>query len=334
VILLLVRGVTHPLDDEEEERQMDISAVHEALLSRLGRFPERVTLEPVVGNASDEGEYTRTLITYRVEAGERVPAWLLIPRGPVPGGGWPAVLAIHQHGGQFDKGKSEIVGLIDGMEYPYGRDLCLRGYVVLCPDLLCFEERRPAPPSPWAGLEGGNYERFEFTRRVIEGSSLQTKYLHDLSCSLDLLASLPDVDATRMGVIGHSLGGQETLWLAWYDPRVAAAVSSCGFSLMRALVRDGINHNYAAYLPGMLEICDIDALVCSLAPRPFLLAAGETDPIFPIDGVRAIVERARQVYEQQGVPERFQTALVPTGHQFSEELKTRSYAFLDRWLKG
>jgi dienelactone hydrolase len=206
---------------------------------------------------------------------------------------------------------------------------------VLCPDLLCFEERRPSQKGHQTGrvLDGEAYERFEFTRRLLAGSCLQTKYLHDLTCSIDLLVSLPQVNEHRLGAIGHSLGGQETLWLAWYDPRIAAAVSSCGFSLLTTILRDNINHNFAAYVPDMLGICDMDALVLDLALRAFLLTAGESDPIFPIDGVRAIVEKAQEHFSLQGQPERFQALLFPSGHSFPAEVKAQAYAFLDRWLQ-
>ena len=49
----------------------------------------------------------------------------------------------------------------------------------------------------------------------------------------------------------------------------------------------------------------MDALVGALAPRAFLLTAGETDSLFPIDGVRSIVEKTQIAYAQEDVPERF-----------------------------
>lgn len=87
------------------------------------------------------------------------------------------------------------------------------------------------------------------------------------------------------------------------------------------------------YIPGMLDLCDVDALLLDLAPRAFLLTAGENDPIFPIDGVRSIVEKARQHYRLQGSPERFEEIIFPAGHSFPPDVKTRAYDFLDRWLK-
>ena len=314
---------------------METMALRQALLTRLGHFPQRVPLSPTVGSTIDEGAYTRALVTYSVEAGEKVSAWLLMPQGAAPPDGWPAVLAIHQHDNHYDLGKAEPAGLAGNAMYAYGQELCQRGYVVLCPDLLCFEDRRPAFEVRQANsaLDDAGYERFEFTRRLLDGSCLQTKYLHDLTCAVDVLASLPGVNRERLGVIGHSLGGLEALWLTWYDARIIAAVSSCGFGLLRTLVRDGINHGFAMYVPGILEVCDLDALVGALAPRAFLLTAGETDPLFPIDGVRSIVEKAQHHYTQEGVPERFRAILFSSGHSFPDDVKAEAYGFLDRWLK-
>jgi dienelactone hydrolase len=264
-----------------------------------------------------------------------VAAWLLHPTETKPAGGWPGILAIHQHAGQYYLGKSEPAGLSANRMYHYGLDLCRRGYVVLCPDHLCFEDRRPPE---YVRVEGGylqdqGYERFEFTRRILSGSCLQTKYLHDLACALDLLVALPDVNLQRLGAIGHSLGGQETLWLAWYDERVRAAVSSCGFGLIRTILRDGVNHSFALYVPGLLEVCDLDALLADIAPRAFLLTAGEDDALFPIDGVRVLAETAQAAYTQAGVPECFRAVIFPGGHGFPDEVKAEAYAFLDRWLR-
>jgi dienelactone hydrolase len=261
-----------------------------------------------------------------------VPAWLLTPRTVPPPGGWPALVAVHQHAEQYALGKSEPAGLAGDPTFAYGRDLCQRGYVVLCPDLLGFEERRPAPERRAQKQADAANERFEFTKRLLFGSCLQTKYLHDLSCAVDLLTSLPDVNGQRIGVIGHSLGGLEALWLAWYDPRVQVAVSSCGFGLLRTLIRDGIAHGCAMYVPGLLASADLDALLGAIAPRPFLLTAGEQDPLFPIDGVRTLVASAHQQYAAAGVPERLEARLFPAGHGFPAEVKAAAYAFVDRWL--
>jgi dienelactone hydrolase len=310
------------------------STLRDSILQRLGRFPERVPLDAALGPARNQADHSLVLVSYAVEAGERVDAWLLRPHGEPPAGGWPAILALHQHAGQYELGKAEPAGLSANPMYHYGLDLCRRGYVVLCPDHLCFEDRRPPEYVRVANraLDAAQYERFQFTQRLLQGSCLQTKYLHDMVCALDLLAELPGVNSARLGAIGHSLGGQEALWLAWYDRRVRAAVSSCGFGLISTIIRDGINHNLALYVPGLLELCDLDALVEEIAPRAFLLTAGEQDAIFPIDGVRALAASAEAAYARRGLPERFGAILFPAGHSFPDQVKAQAYAFLDRWL--
>jgi dienelactone hydrolase len=317
----------------DHEPMIEASSVRSAVLSLLGPLPNRIPLRPTLGATVDDGAYARARVTYTVEAGERIHAWLLTPHGAVPPGGWPALLAVHQHAEQYDLGKAEPAGLAGDPMYHYGRELCQRGYVVLCPDLLCFEDRRP-PRAVRAAqrLEEASYERFEFTKRLLTGSCLQTKYMHDLTCAVDLLAALPSVNQTRLGVIGHSLGGLEALWLAWYDPRIRVAISSCGFGLVRTLVRDGINHGFATYVPGQLTVCDLDLLAAAVAPRAFLITAGERDPLFPIDGVRTIVAAAQRQYRAAGVPERFDALLFPAGHSFPDAVKAHAYAFVDRWL--
>lgn len=304
------------------------------LLALLGPFSEHIPLSPVFGTPIEEADHIRTYVTYMVEHGELAAAWLLVPPGEVPPGGWPGVLAIHQHANQYHLGKAEPAGLDGDPMYAYGRELCQRGYIVLCPDLLCFEERRPAGEVRAAGkaMDDAANERFEFTKRVLRGSCLQTKYLHDLTCAVDLLASLPNVNAERLGVIGHSLGGLEALWLAWYDTRITAAVSSCGFGLLRTLLRDGINHGFAMYVPGMLGVCDLDELLAEIAPRAFLLTAGKVDPLFPIDGVRDLAATAQRRYAEVGVPERFRAIIFPAGHSFPDDVRAEAYAFLDRLL--
>jgi dienelactone hydrolase len=313
---------------------MSNPALRQAIIDRLGHFPPRAPLDLAAEAAADQADHTRTRVTYAAEPGERVAAWLLQPVGSPPQSGWPGVLAIHQHAGVYELGKSEPAGLSADPMYHYGLDLCRRGYVVLCPDQLCFEERRPPEVQRKANpqLDGDRYERFEFTRRLLNGACLQTKYLHDLSCALDVLAGWPGVDAARLGAIGHSLGGQQTLWFTWYDERVRAAVSSCGFGLIQTILRDGINHNFALYVPGMLEVGDMDALVADMAPRPFMLTAGVDDRIFPIDGVRAIADRATAAYAQAGAAERFQAQIFEGTHSLPAEVKARAYAFLDQWL--
>lgn len=342
------------------------------VLRLLGEPPMPVPLDLVVRSETVFQGGRRLLIDYAASEEERIPAYLLIPEpswsSPPPGRAtgpsipatcappsaptaaeallkghhplgapvrYPGIVAAHQHAGQFFLGKSEPAGLSANPMYHYGLELCRRGYVVLCPDHLGFEDRRPPEYQRAEGTapDGAMYERFVATRLLLEGTSLKAKYTFDLVRALDVLQALEMVDGERLGVIGHSLGGQEAFWLAWFDARIRAAVCSCGLGTLRTILRDQINHNMAMYLPGLLRFADTDALVADLAPCPFMLTAGEEDRIFPIDGVRQIVAAATESYRRAGVPDQFQAILFPGGHGFPPAVREEAYRFLDRWLK-
>ena len=306
------------------------------VLQLLGEPPLPTPLDTAVRTETPFSGGRRLLIDYALSESERAPAYLLIPDADQGAGRYPGLLAIHQHAGQFFLGKSEPAGLSANSMYHYGLELCRRGYVVLCPDLLGFEDRQPPEYQRAEGTvpNGRDYERFVATRLLLEGSSLKAKYTFDLVRGLDLLQSLEMVDGDRLGVIGHSLGGQESFWLAWYDARVRAGVCSCGLGTLKSILRDHINHNLAMYLPGLLRVADLDVLVASLAPCPFMMTASEEDRIFPIDGVRQIVAAAQAAYAQAGVPDQFRAILFPGGHGFPQAVREEAYRFLDRWLKG
>lgn len=302
------------------------------ILECLGALPARVGLDTKIVDSIDKGTHTLQLVGYNVEEGERVNAWLLIPKKIA--GKCPAIIALHQHNGEYFLGKSEPAGLSRNPMYHYGLELCLRGYVVLCPDHLGFEDRRPTEYIRMENphLDGGGYESYLFTKYYLTGRTLQGKYVSDLSRGVDLLESLEYVDAGRIGAIGHSLGGQEALWLTWFDPRIRAGVSSCGFSQLRSIVRDGINHNLAMYTSGFLKEGDIADLVCGIAPRPFMFTNGTADRIFPLDGVKEIAEAAQGAYASAGVPGNVRSVIFEGPHSFPDEIRQSAYEWLDTHL--
>jgi dienelactone hydrolase len=305
------------------ERQ---ALTRDLLLELLGELPAPAPLDAEVTERTDLGDLVRERVRYQVEVGEWVSAYFFAPKSRVTPG--PAMLCLHQHAGQFHLGKSEPAGLAGHPEQFYALELAQRGYVTLVADFLGFEERRHPT------LESGNYERFEFTRRLVSGSTLQAKMLFDAKRALDYLVSRPEVDVTRIGCIGHSLGGQQTLFTTALDERIAAAVSSCGFASYRTIFRDAISHNFSAYVPGLQLYGDLGDVLALVAPRPFLVAVGNADPIFPCDGIFETVDLARQRYRALGVEDRLALVSVDGGHGFVDTLRDQAYAWLDWWLLG
>ena len=298
--------------------------MREKILSCLGKFPEKVAPNVAVLSETDAGSYVRQYIEYNVEANERIRAYLLVPKNCESSN--PAILAIHQHAGKWALGKKEVVGLAGDPMHCYGHELAERGYVVLAPDLLCFEERIPSPFGDCPETLH-DYERFAFLHYISHGACLQTKYLHDLSVAVDVLCALPYVDENRIGAIGHSLGGQETLWITWYDERIRAGVSSCGTGTVKSVFNANIIHNYALYVPGMAEICDVDEIAAEISPRGILLTNGQYDLAhFPLDGVDTIESRCKDLPGFRAI--RFDGA-----HAFPEDVKKEAYAWLDEQLQ-
>jgi dienelactone hydrolase len=288
----------------------------------MGRTPARAPLRAKLLERVRLPGIVREKVSYAVEPGERVSAYLFLPEGK---GRRPAVLCIHQHHREFHLGKSEPAGLAGNPEQAYALELAGRGYVTLAPDLICFEERRHQK------LSGVDYERFEATRRLAGGSCLQAKMLWDLGRAVDYLIGRREVDGRRIGCLGHSLGGQETLFLSALDRRIAVGVSSCGFSSYRAIFGAAINHNFAAYVPGLACDGDLERVLALATPRPFLVLAGREDPIFPLAGVRATVRGARRAYER--ARDRLRLRVFPGGHGFSAPMREAASAWLDRWLR-
>ncbi|MCL2820946.1 MAG: dienelactone hydrolase family protein [Oscillospiraceae bacterium] len=311
----------------------------ERTLSHIGIFPEVVPLEINIESEKVFDGYTGYVISYNLEKNERVRSVLLVPAGSTVMK-YPAILAIHQHNGEYHLGKAEpagwdINGKLSNLNpmYAYGFDFVKRGYVVICPDLLCFEERCCLHFDK-SHNPGADYEIFEFTKRVQNGSSLLAKYLHDMSVAVDVLCKQENVDNSRLGVIGHSLGGQTSLYMTWYDKRLKVGVSSCGFGTIETIIRDKINHNKAMYIPGFSTYADTYDILCDIAPRAFAFTAGIGDIIFPIDGVREIAEKAEKIYAESGVSDKLLTYIFESGHSFDDDAKEKVYSFIDNELLG
>ena len=149
----------------------------------------------------------------RDRAGLAVEGYLLRPDRP--GRGRPGVVVLHS---TADWTIRQPAGLEGPADLHIGLQLARRGYVAICPRCFLWEYRR-----------GGKLETaVDWLRARHPGVTGMAKMLYDASRAVDLLAAMEDVDARRIGAIGHSLGAKEVLYLAAFDERVRAAVSSEG----------------------------------------------------------------------------------------------------------
>ncbi len=177
-------------DHANEKEDFNKDYLLEKYLDCLGgALPEHISREVVIRETIRKDGYRIESLIYKVEEGEKIPALLLIPdeatsSNPVPGiAGW------HQHNGEFHLGKSEPAGLAGNPMRHTAVALVREGYVVLCPDALCFEERQDSTGK----LKGGSYERFEFLRQIVRGRSLAWKNILDMRGAIDCLSSRKEV---------------------------------------------------------------------------------------------------------------------------------------------
>ena len=290
----------------------------------LGGFPSRGPLNAVLLRREEQADRIVEWISYESEPGDVVPAILLIPKHRTPP--LPAVLCHHQHAGKYDLGKSEVVGWAGNPQQAYAAELCARGYITLAPDTIGFEER--SHPR----LGGQEYERFLAHELLLKGLTLQGKMIWDVTRAMDYLQARPEVDPSRIGMVGHSLGAMETWFSMSVESRIAAGAASCGTTTYAAVLAAEWYHNYGFYLPGVLKWGDIPEIVSMIAPRPFLILAGEQDRGFPVSGAREVAERAGMLYRRLGAADALDLYISPGPHEFSDEMRQRAYHWFDRWL--
>lgn len=299
----------------------------------MGKLPDssrRVPLDMKVLEETETPKYVRRKITYQSEPGDRVYAYLLIPRdakgGKAVGNalrGVPAMLCLHQTTGI---GKGEPAGLGGKPSLHYAHELAERGFVCIVPDYPSF----------------GDY-KYDFQTQGKDYTSGSMKAIWNNHRAVDLLEAIPEVDPNRIGAIGHSLGGHNSLFSAAFDQRLKAVVTSCGFT--------AFHHYYGGklagwtsdrYMPRIRDVYgndpsrvpfDFYGVLAAIVPRPIFVCAPERDDNFDLAGVKKVVAEVDKVYEFLGSMERVHAAYPPSAHDFPDAQREEAYEWLKRVLK-
>jgi cephalosporin-C deacetylase-like acetyl esterase len=316
---------------EAIQSQSDFQSWQEAnrrrFLELIGGLPaERTPLNPrVVGELTREGYVVRKLI-FESLPGYYVTANLYVPTaGQAP---YPGVLSPCGHssnGKAYAIYQHLFVGLAE------------RGYVVLTYDPVGQGERY-------------QYWNFVTNRRLFEinehgmagiqeyllGQNFARYRIWDGLRALDYLTSLPEVDATRIGVTGNSGGGTLTTFISMLDPRVkVASIVTYITSISKKIEARSYDAETDPEqdIQGLLAAgIDHTEMVGMIAPRPVLIGAATQD-FFPIQGTRQTYGELQQLYRKLGVPERVKMVEFNHRHEYSQPLRESTYAWFDRWLK-
>ena len=201
----------------------------------------------------------------------------------------PAILWLHSS--TPDKTQVMIPGTNGGAD-SLGETLVRAGYAVLAPDAYWHGDRAGTGPSGTA--ESGRAEQEDlFKLNLWLGRTLWGMFVRDDQVALDYLCSRPEVDASRIGATGMSMGSTRAWWLAAVDERVAAVVAVACLTRYQNLIAHGELRQHGVYyfVNGLLRHFDSEGVLSLIAPRPLLCLTGELDAGSPADGVRAL-ERA------------------------------------------
>ena len=288
--------------------------------------------------------YTAHKIEFNLTKYSRVKAYLLVPDGEGP---HPGIVALHDHGAHFTIGKEKMVrpfgveqSVLDDSdawadnlyEGQYVGDyLAKNGYAVLSTDALMWGERgcKEGSDNTHLASVAGNM--------LLLGRNLAGWMTFEDSYATEFLASLPEVDADRIGCTGLSMGGYRTFMLAALSPLIKASVGVCWMTTQDAMMdwkygrheRGGFANNIGGAF-ALLDYPDIASLAC---PNAMMLINGETDKLFKPHAVRQCYDTMHRVWDSQGVGDRLETHLLPQGHEMPIAVQQMTLDFLNKYLK-
>jgi dienelactone hydrolase len=302
-------------------RRGHILAHMQTVMGPLPKPKKPVPLHMRVLETVTVGWLKRLKVDYHTDSKTgRVSAYLFLPPGKEKR---PAVLCLHQ---TTAIGKEEPAGLGGKPNLQYALHLARRGYVTLAPDYPSFGD-----------------DKFDFDPRhgYVSGTM---KAVYDNIRAVDLLQSLPQVDGERIGCIGHSLGGHNTMFTAAFEPRIKALVSNCGFTRFHKYyggkLRGWTSKRYMPLIatrykndPDQVPF-DFPEIIATFAPRPFLASSPQRDSNFEVSGVKDAIRSAKPVYQLLGKPDHLQANYPDCAHDFPPEVRKVAYQFLDRHLRG
>ncbi|MFS2222946.1 dienelactone hydrolase family protein [Pantoea sp. B65] len=296
---------------------------------------------PATIDSEDRGSYLAEKVAFNITDQSRVAALLLTPKTPGP---HPAIILLHDHGAKFDIGKEKVIKpwgdagkLASAQAWAdkffsgrfVGDELASRGYVVLATDAIGWGDRGPLKYEQQQALASNFFNL---------GRSLAGEMAYEDLRATDFLASLQQVDARRIGVVGFSMGAMRAWQLASLSDKVAATVAISWMGTYDGLMTPGNNvlrGQSAFYMlhPGLPAHFDFPDVASVAAPHPMLVFNGGKDQLFPVNAVQGAYDKMHRVWQSQQADDKLETKIWPQlGHVFYLEQQTEVFSWLDRWL--
>ena len=309
----------------------------------------------VLGEEQRDG-YKAQKIAFNINAYSRITAYLLIPDGKGP---FPTVNALHDHGAHLFIGKEKMIRpffTLEEQDSPTKQALCQEilddadawarqlydnqyvgdylakhGYVVFSADAPMWGERGRKE-----GVDRNKYDLIAGNMMML-GRDLSAFMTYDDISSTEFLASLPMVDAKRIGCVGCSMGAYRSWMLSALSDRIKAGASICWMITTDAQLtrRFGRKENggFANCIPGLRQYLDYPHIASLACPKPMLFINGTKDKLFPVPGVKDAFSEMHQVWKSQGADTLLDTELWDIPHSCGLKAQEKILEFLDRNLK-
>ena len=284
----------------------------QALLEVLGLEPRppRTPLKPRIVGAIDRGDFVIEKVVLETRPNFLMTGNLYRPKQLT--GKAPAVLSVHGH---TIKGKAWDANQIRAANY------ALSGWLALVVDATGHGER----------VHIGHRGTFAI---ITTGITLEGVQVWDNIRCVDYLRSLPEVDEERIAITGCSGGGNQTMYTAAVDERIAVAAPVCSVSTLRGQIftSNGIGCQCEC-IPNLMRHGLENAAVCALiAPRPLLVVAGTKDETFPIQYTREADRHLRRFFEAIGHGDRYKYVERAAPHGYPRSMRQITHAWFDRWF--
>lgn len=309
----------------------------------------------VLGEEQRDG-YKAQKIAFNINAYSRITAYLLIPDGKGP---FPTVNALHDHGAHLFIGKEKMIRpfftpgekdsptkqalcqeILDDADawakqlydnQYVGDYLARHGYVVFSADAPMWGERGRKE-----GVDRNKYDLIAGNMMML-GRDLSAFMTYDDISSTEFLASLPMVDAKRIGCVGCSMGAYRSWMLSALSDRIKAGASICWMITTDAQLtrRFGRKENggFANCIPGLRQYLDYPHIASLACPKPMLFINGTKDKLFPVPGVKDAFAEMHKVWKSQGADNLLDTELWDIPHSCGLKAQEKMLEFLDKNLK-
>ena len=288
--------------------------------------------------------YKARKIEIRLSRYYTVPAYVLIPEGKGP---FPAINVLHDHGGHFFIGKEKCIRPLacedstvikDAEEWAKGYEgqffgdyLAQHGYVVFSADAPMWGER---------GLKEGmkrNLYDMIAGNMMMYGIDLSAYMTYDDIAGTEYLATMPEVDARRIGCTGWSMGGYRTWMLAALSDRIKAGAAVCWMvttdEQLSFKYKRTENGGFANCLPGLRRWLDYPHIASIACPKPMLFINGSQDKLFPVAGVEKAFKIMHETWKSQKADDKLETELWDMPHSCDKNAQKRVLDFFDKHLK-